>query len=701
MRALTPETRLRRALTNGAHLAVLSAFAFAQPLFDILGHNATFFAARESTSREIVLFALALILVPPAVLGGLELAADLVSRALARALHLVFIGALSSVIALEVLTNTGSAGGELALTLAAGTGVAAAAVYRRARVFRSILTILAPAPLVFLALFLFGSDVSDLVFVHTPEAQAATVSSKTPVVLIVFDELSTVSLMNRREEVDARRYPNFAALSRDATWFRSATTVDGYTEGAVPAILTGVGSVQQSVPTYSKYPHNLFTLLGANYRMRVVETVTQLCPTTLCGDTPVPQARAVSGSAASLASDASIVYLHLLVPEPYAVHLPSISDTWGSFGRSESTEPVRRRDSGRIQACGRGVCTFTDLISAERTPTLYFLHTELPHWPWVHLPSGRRWTLDERPIHGFDTSKGYWAADWPALQGEQRYLLQLGYTDRTLGLILGRLRATGLYDRALLIVTADHGVSFRVGSQRRRPKPANLDDIAFMPLFVKLPGQKEGRISDAFARTIDILPTIARVLGLSPPLHVEGSPLVGRSVPPNGTVRVKAGGQLVSARLSALRAKRSRTLAERIGTFGQGSFASVYGIGPHRELLGRRIAELVVRPSTAPRVKLEGRSLFDAVDPASDFVPAYVEGTLTGERVARLDLAIALNGRIAAVTRTFVEDGQTRFAALVPEQSLRPGPNTVDVFSVLRRGKTLVLEHLRNDQVSP
>jgi Sulfatase len=684
-------------LTNGAHLAVLSAFAFAQPLFDILGRNATFFAARGSTSREIVLFALTLILVPPAVLLSLELAADLVSRALARALHLVFIGGLSFVIALEVLTNTGAVAGEAALLLAAGAGAVAAAFYRRARVVRSILTVLAPAPLVFLALFLFDSDVSDLVFVDTPEAQAATVRSKTPVVLIVFDELSTVSLMNRREEIDARRYPNFAALSRDATWFRSATTVDGYTEGAVPAILTGVRSVDRSAPTYSEYPHNLFTLLGASYRMRVVETFTQLCPPTLCRDTPVSQARALSGSAGSLVSDAGVVYLHLLVPEPYAVHLPSISDTWGGFGRSESKEPVRQTDSGRIEACGRGVCAFNDLISAERTPTLYFLHTELPHWPWVHLPSGRRWTLDERPIHGFDTSKGYWAADWPALQGEQRYLLQLGYTDRALGLILGRLRATGLFDRALLIVTADHGVSFRVGSQRRRPKPANLDDIAFMPLFVKLPGQKEGRISDAFARTIDIVPTIVRVLGLSAPWHVEGSPLVGRTVPADGTVRVKAGGQRVSARLSALRAMRSRTLAERIGTFGQGPFVSVYQIGPYRELLGRRVAKLVVRPSAETGVKLVGRSLFDAVDPDSEFVPSYVEGALTGGLAARLDLAIALNGRIAAVTRTFAEDGQTKFAALVPEQSLRPGPNTVDVFSVLRKGRTLVLQHLRND----
>ena len=51
-------------------------------------------------------------------------------------------------------------------------------------------------------------------------------------------------------------------------------------------------------------------------------------------------------------------------------------------------------------------------------------------------------------------------------------------------------------DRCLLIVTADHGVSFRAGHSRRLPDAANLSDIASVPLFIKLPGQTEGRVDD-------------------------------------------------------------------------------------------------------------------------------------------------------------------------------------------------------------
>ena len=34
-----------------------------------------------------------------------------------------------------------------------------------------------------------------------------------------------------------------------------------------------------------------------------------------------------------------------------------------------------------------------------------------------------------------------------------------------------------------------------------------------MPLFVKRPGQRRGRVSDVYARTLDVTPTIADVLG--------------------------------------------------------------------------------------------------------------------------------------------------------------------------------------------
>jgi hypothetical protein len=93
--------RAHQVLLGGGHLAVLWAIAVAQPLFDLLGRNPEFFAVRGSTPREIVLFAVALTLVPPAVLTAVEALAELVSTRLRAGLHVAFVAVLFALIALQ------------------------------------------------------------------------------------------------------------------------------------------------------------------------------------------------------------------------------------------------------------------------------------------------------------------------------------------------------------------------------------------------------------------------------------------------------------------------------------------------------------------------------------------------------------------------------------------------------------------------
>ena len=55
---------MRELAAAGAELSSLSAFALAQPLFDLLSRNAEVFAVRGSMSGDIVLFAVSLVVVP-------------------------------------------------------------------------------------------------------------------------------------------------------------------------------------------------------------------------------------------------------------------------------------------------------------------------------------------------------------------------------------------------------------------------------------------------------------------------------------------------------------------------------------------------------------------------------------------------------------------------------------------------------------
>ena len=149
-----------------------------------------------------------------------------------------------------------------------------------------------------------------------------------------------------------------------------------------------------------------------------------------------------------------------------------------------------------------------------------------------------------------------------AIQAQQRHLLQVGYTDLALGRILDKLHETGLYDRSLVVVVADHGVSFRPHGERRRVEEGNMEEIAFVPLFVKPPGQTDGAIVDDHARTIDILPTIADILGVEVPWKTDGrSLLAGGGDGPDVRVGTSSGDVVVGddEELVERRARSSRT----------------------------------------------------------------------------------------------------------------------------------------------
>ena len=169
---------------------MLWSLAVAQPLFDLLGDAPEFFVARENTRGDILLLALGLTLVPPLAFTAVEALATAASPAAGRLVHLVLVFALAAAFALQLVKEL--TGGPAGLLIAAAVvlGLAAAAAYARIRAVRAVLSALAPAPLVFVFVFLVLSPVSKLVFPRESAASDVAVRAETPVVMIVFDELS-------------------------------------------------------------------------------------------------------------------------------------------------------------------------------------------------------------------------------------------------------------------------------------------------------------------------------------------------------------------------------------------------------------------------------------------------------------------------------------------------------------------------------
>ncbi len=620
----------------GLHLLVLWSFAVAQPLFDLLGKNGEFFAARGSTRWDAIVFALVLLLVPPAVLLGVEC---IVRGSIRWALHAVFVALLVALFALQAIRGSGGPGWLLVLG-AVAIGAAGAELYLRVSGARTALTVLAPAPLLFLALFLFNSDVSRL-SLSTESAQAFNNWPRVPVVLVVFDELPINSLLDAHGHIDAKRFPNFARLGRGSTWFEHATTVAEGTSHAVPAILTGRLPKAGEFPVYTDHRQNLFTLFGGATRLHVADQETHLCPPSLCSGLE----GSLGSRTATLAEDTGVVYLHELLPDDLTGGIPSIANGWDNFLQDAS----KHHDPGRIDP------GFLRSLRPPDAPTLWYIHFLLPHSPWTYLPSGQRY--DVRPAPGWGSDE-VWTPNQAAVdQYWQRHLLQLGYADRVLGRLLDRMQATGLYRRALLVVTADHGVSFRAGQKRRPLSTANRQDIAYVPLFVKTPGQSDGKVDAKPARTTDILPTLADGAGVRIPWHVNGHSLLGPRPAERNVILVKDKGKRFVIPGDQLEQLREQALKRQLGLFGSGEPGStLFAVGPDRKLLGH---------------SFEGRRRVIDLDPVDLSGPlVQVSGNAAGRSVA-----VVASGRVVAVAPI----AKGRFWALVPRAKLGVEPPAVFV----------------------
>jgi hypothetical protein len=144
----------RRALGLAViHLAVLWSFAVAQPLLDLLGKTPEFFVARGNGRADILVLAFGIVLVPPLVLGVVEALASLISGRL----RVRCTSRSSGVLAGRSFCSC-SRRARMRRTrpprMAALAGGLAALLYRRAPAASTVLTVLAPAPLLFVALFL-------------------------------------------------------------------------------------------------------------------------------------------------------------------------------------------------------------------------------------------------------------------------------------------------------------------------------------------------------------------------------------------------------------------------------------------------------------------------------------------------------------------------------------------------------------------
>jgi arylsulfatase A-like enzyme/Flp pilus assembly protein TadD len=144
----------------------------------------------------------------------------------------------------------------------------------------------------------------------------------------------------------------------------------------------------------------------------------------------------------------------------------------------------------------------------------------------------KKWmtSVDSRPFFAFFHTYDCHTPYEPPEPYRSRYPLAydgaIARTDEVLGGLLDTLRQRGLYDRAVIVFLADHGEGLKDHGEEEHGVLLYRETI-HVPLMIKLPGQLRAgsRVATPVALT-DVFPTVARLLGLTPPAGLAGIPLI-------------------------------------------------------------------------------------------------------------------------------------------------------------------------------
>jgi hypothetical protein len=629
----------------------------------------------------------ALVCVPPALLFVLVAAAGWLGAGIGRSVQGFFVLVLTAAVALPLLNRVGGLTGDVAVVLSIGVGIVASIAYASARPVRSLLAVLSLAPLAFAAAFFMNADVAKLMR-DTPAANPYRVSVEgdTPIVFVLFDELPLTSLLDASEQIDRARYPSFARLAKTSTWYRLASTVHSNTIHAVPALLSGRVSDSKALPTGDDHPENLFNLLSGHYEMDVRESFTRLWRDPESSETGDSRLRV-------LGTDLLVLYLHVLLPEDLSDRLPPLTHGWNRFADDllgGTVDGGFEYGKNSLQLFRR----FLSRVGPSETPRFYYHHVNLPHRPWRFLPSGELY----HPETDYGLVRNVWGeTPWWVTQGYQRHLLQLGLADRLLGELLDRLESQDLLERALLVVASDHGSGFWTGQARRDPaRTEHPEDILSVPLFIKTPGQSQGRIDQRNVETIDVLPTLADVLDIEVPWTTDGCSLEDRECPDRTekTIWNKAGERLTFSPRVVL---RTASLERKIELFGAVGVDFPYATGLYRALVGRRVGGLLVVEAPAVSALLDPDAFDLARIRPEEYSVGRIEGNLHGYPPGQMMayLGVVVGGRFSAVVPAFARpDGSLFFSAMLSRRGRPESVDDVEIYLVEGAGAKLKLRRI-------
>jgi len=683
------------------HVFALSGLVVAQPVYYWLSRQPEFLVAHGVGALEAVLLVVLLSFVFPVLLLVVVMVWRILGPRALLACQVFSIGVLVGLFGLHAVPVT--SGWALWVVFSVFM-IAGLAFYWRQAFFRRLLSYAVVPAIIFPFVFLLADPVRSLAFAGqaramdvaglgggTEQEQEKALSS--PVLLVIFDELAMSSLENAEGEINQELFPNFARLADTSVWFPRAATIYKGTPPSIIALMTG--SIPDTTLSrnahWNQYPKNLFTWASALYGGNVDanELWTNLCPPLICPPQPASQYLL-------LTADVVVLTLYAVLPDPLGKRfLPNIDDQLKGFVNL----PIAAALLG-ISFDIDWAAMWNDFVDDldRRANGFYFEHAALPHTPLQYLADGSEYPSPLRE-RGYNRGLRHPEAMLNNLE-LKRYLEQVRYVDVQLGKLMDELQALGLWEDTLLIVLSDHGRSFREGSHWRIPDGQNLGEVMNVPLFIKLPGQNQGRMDDYPASIIDIAPTIADLLGKELGWPTDGVALLGEDRPARESLPILCVRRTDCSAEFREKAGSDGILRLRVGEFDRYRDNAAKWVRQHSHysaeadmvqpnvsesrLLGRSTSQFEIRsPADGQQLTLFNSQRLNDVSIKGDMLPTLVAGYVHNVPLREDEyLVVGLNGVLAGVAEVDERDGREVFAALLNPETFVEGDNHIEAFRV-------------------
>ncbi len=336
-----------------------------------------------------------------------------------------------------------------------------------------------------------------------PEVQKGTgKDNRTPVIIIVSDALRADALGTYGNSPKAS--PNFDEFAKHATVFSEAWSASTWTRPSVASILTGQpADVHKTMHKSDRLPENLPTLAGM-LRSRGYITVASVTNVNLAPAFGLGRGFDVWG---------------YLAPRPYLMAPVSarrlfLVELWRLFRLRFF--PGHRQVSSYYAEGYRVTQQAEDLLQPlEKAgrPFFAYIHYMETHDPYfAHPYDGTAVARVENPNPPIEKAKEY----------RKLYQQEVSHWDTLLGKLIKWLKTQGIYDKALIVITADHGEEFADHGHFWHGTSI-YRELVRVPLVVHFPeGKHSGIKVTTPVSLIDLAPTILKQAGVKNTENLPG-----------------------------------------------------------------------------------------------------------------------------------------------------------------------------------